>query len=134
MNKNARREFIVVFGQSLHWSGKFLNKNISHVFVVSLQSGFWLRLDPTPKGLEAQVTAYNAETLNMIRKMDDVRALRVTVHRSKSYFAKVGVMTCTDVAQYILGLHFRWCWTPYQLYKRLLKLKDSGDVDITIIR
>jgi hypothetical protein len=134
MVKNNRREFIVIFGKSAHWTGKILNKSISHVMVVSLSNGFWLKLDPTPQGLETEVSAFNEDTLKMLRKMDDIRALKVSVHRSKSYFAKLGVMTCTDVAQYILGLHFRWCWTPYQLYKRLLKLKYDSEVHVQIIR
>lgn len=131
---NSRREYIVIFGKAKHWTSRFLNKDISHVQVISLHNGFWLRLDPAPYGLDTDVTAYNDSTLEMIRKMDDVRVLRVSLHRTKSYFARIGLMTCTDVAQYILGLHLRGCWTPYQLYKRLLRMRGDSLVNIEIIR
>ena len=130
---NSRREFIVVFGKSTHWSSRFLNKNISHVQVISLHNGFWLRLNPLPNGLDTDVTAYNDETLSMIRKMDDIRALKITLHATTSYFARFGFMTCTDVAQYIMGLHFKFCWTPYSLYKKLLRNRD-GLIYIETIR
>ena len=134
MTQNNRHEYIVIFGKSSHWTSNFLNKSISHVQVVSLKSGFWVRIDPSPQGLDADVTAYDEEIFGMIRKMDDVRVLRVSLHRTKSYFAKFGMMTCTDVVQYAMGLHFKHCWTPYQLYKRLLNERYRADMSVTIIR
>jgi len=123
MYNNCRKEFIVLFSKSEHWTRRFLNKDISHVTVAALQGKTWIKADPTPIGLNLMATLYNDETLSIIRKRNDLIGLRVVVYRTKSYFAKIGLMTCTDVAQYILGIHYKYCFTPNQLYKRLINNK-----------
>ena len=123
-----------MFGASEHWTGRFLKKNLSHVQVVALlPQNKWVTLDPSPSGMNVGSSIYNQETIDMMRKFDNMRILKVTTHHTKNYFARMGVMTCVDVVQYILGLHFKWCFTPYQLYKKLLRCENSY-ISVKVIR
>jgi hypothetical protein len=119
VSKILRREYIVLFCDSEFWVRRILKKQFGHVLVMSIHDGILVKIDPWTTGLNTEIVAKNF-TVDMLRKLDNIKALKVTTHRSKSMFAKVGIMTCTDVVQYVLGTRYKWCWTPYQLYKKLM--------------
>lgn len=103
------------------------------VLVLSKDGKSYVRLDPNPTGLKADNCLYNEQTLHIMRQMDDVKVLRLNHYRTKSQFSKFGFMTCVDVVQYILGVRFRWCWTPKMLYKRLLKHVGDPQLSVTVV-
>ena len=134
MIDNRRCEYIVIFGKSKHWTSRLLNKDISHVLVIELSNNHWLKMDPSPNGMINEVSLYNDTSVSLLRNMDDIRALKVSVHRRNNNYGSFKLMCCTNIVQYVMGLNFKWCWTPFQLYKRLLRSRDSEYININVIR
>lgn len=92
-----------------------------------------VKLNPTPYGMQTECNVYNQESINIMRKWNAHRVLRVSINQQEKFWGKLGFMTCVDVVQYILGTKFKRCLTPFQLYKKLLQC-DSSKVFVTVIR
>lgn len=129
-----KREFIVVFTRASGWINRFLHKDISHVMVAENKDGLYISLDPTPYGLDTDIKAFDTDTLNMYRKVPGVKILRVTTYRKNNSFGRLRFLNCTAIVQYVIGHRYRWCITPYQLYRRLLKERSNpSGLDINIL-
>jgi len=120
---SRREEFYVIFGRSTTRMGRLLKKNYGHVCVIQLKgNNTGVKLDPTPHGLETAMLDIT-KTLPLLINGGELshKILKVTNTRLNSFERTFQINSCISFVLYAMGLRYSWCFTPYQLYKRLLK-------------
>ena len=102
----------------------FLKKDFGHVCVLTHDKYNWYIMDPAKTKWRINILAYTLEQdVPNILKNQSTAMLRVDLYerdwaRQHKYF---GITTCVSNAMYAMGIKL-WTFTPYGLYKKLLKL------------
>ena len=104
-----------------HWVFKWLDSEFQHVYAVKESPGgeFWIVLDG--KNSCTEVTLLSKIDYPHIRCIEPnsiILSIRAIIH-PESYRYTLCVFNCVELVKSVLGIKGFWCWTPYQLYKRL---------------
>lgn len=100
-------------------------KGFKHVFAMAYQPGsyHWLFMDWTSKYL--QFWMYHPERANDVIKWAKNSANATIVSyrptKQKNSVFNVPVLYCTEAIKHLLGLKKFFIWTPWQLYKYLMR-------------
>ena len=104
-----------------HWIFKWLDPHFQHCYAVKSSEGdqFWLIIDP--KNCSTEVRLESKADYPHIRCLepDSVILSIKAIIQPENYRHTLGIHSCVDVCKSVLGIKAFWCWTPYQLYKRL---------------
>jgi len=104
-----------------HWVFKWLNPHFQHVYAVKESPGgeFWIVLDS--KNCCTEVNLLSKVDYPHIRciEPDSVILSIKAIIDPNNYRHTLCVFNCVEVVKSVLGIKAFWCWTPYQLYKRL---------------
>ena len=104
-----------------HWVFRWLDREFHHVFAVKESPGgeFWMVVDG--KNSCTEVTLLSKIDYPHVRLIEpDSIVLSVNaVINPEQYRHTLCVFTCVELVKSLLGIRDFWCWTPYQLYKRL---------------
>jgi hypothetical protein len=119
---NAEKRVWVVFtGESdlpwLYW----LRSGFRHCFVVMNDGARWISIDPLSHRTEI-VTHDLPPEFDLPRWLESRghRALKTCI-RAKTRPAPLMLFTCVEAVKRILGIHNRFIFTPFQLYRYLNK-------------
>ena len=129
------RTFYIFFTSSSKyiWT-PFLKKNFHHCYVIEKLDLVWCLVDPTRIGLNIifpNCPLDHPLIENMMLLSPDSRVLEVvTKGQVNSFLLRPKLLSCVSVVQYITGISFGLCITPYSLFKNLLKCKDTNLVFI----
>lgn len=129
------RIFYVVFSDSKKyvWS-PFLKGGFMHCYVIEKLELIWCVCDPTRIGLNITLPYCTAEHPLIERMMEiapDIRVLEVVTRGTVgSFLLKPKIMSCVSVVQYITGISFFLCMTPYSFFKKLLKCKHDNLISV----
>ena len=104
-----------------HWVFKWLDSELQHVYAVKESPGgeFWIVIDG--KNSVTQVNLLSKVDYPHIRCIEPdsvILSIRAIIDPS-SYRHTLCVFNCVEQVKALLGIRSFWCWTPYQLYKRL---------------
>lgn len=129
------RTFYVVFTPSdkYIWS-PILKKEFMHCYVIEKLDLIWCMCDPTRIGLNI-VLPYCTSEHPLIEKMmniaPEIKVLEVVTRGTVgSFLMRPKILSCVSVVQYITGISFFLCMTPYSLFKKLLKCKHENLVSV----
>ncbi len=120
-------EYWLVFKVAEHWIHNFLKKDFSHVYVVTKDQFNWIRLNPLNEQLEVRLMPYN-KSHDIGRQIYNESGHRVIKIRTKidpdkkNSLKLFHILSCVSITKYITGIRMR-CFTPYQLFKKLRKMK-----------
>ena len=105
-----------------HWVFKYLQREFQHCYAVKSSPGdeFWIIVDS--KNSYTDVTIRSKQHYPTIRDLAP-NCVILSIHAIMStteYRYTLCVFNCVEVCKSLLGIRDFWCWTPYQLYKRLI--------------
>jgi len=125
------RTFFIVFTQceKYFWS-PFLKKGFMHCYVIERLEMIWCMCDPTRVGLNIVLPYCTSEhplIENMMLLSPKIRVLEVvTIGQVGSFLLRPKMLSCVSVVQYVTGISFSMCITPYSLFKKLLRCKHRN--------
>ena len=104
-----------------HWIFRWLNPHFQHVYAVKESPGgeFWIVVDA--KNSFTQVRMLSKMDYPHIRLLEPdsvILSIRAIINPD-NYRYTLCLFNCVEVVKSVLGIRAFWCWTPYQLYKRL---------------
>jgi hypothetical protein len=125
-----QNEIWLLFRDGNHPLRYFLKKNFGHVYVLMRDHhGFWILVDPAHTHLDITALNYKREddVPRLLMQNKGVKVLRIKFevgYKRKQGISLLSVMNCVSIAKYAIAL--RLCaFTPYQLYKRLVKMEQK---------
>lgn len=126
------RVFFVVFTEAeLYFWHPILKSGFRHCYVIERLDFIYMMFDPTRYGLNVVLPNCSADVPLIENMMDldpKIRVLKVvTQGKGESVALKMRPMSCVSVVEYVMGLSFNFCITPYQLFNKLLK-NDSPNI------
>ena len=114
---------VVVFSDAaaLPWL-RWLRPGFRHCFVAVPDGDAWLVLDPLAHRLHlAHGGCGPAAAVAAHYRARGLVALVVRRHEPPRRAAPLAAFTCVETVKRVLGLHRRWIFTPYQLFRYLKK-------------
>ena len=125
---NDRIEILVVFVghaecRCLHW----LKQGFKHCFVALCIDGKWVVCDSLKNYIE--VSLINLPSDFSLSEFYRSRGYTVIIGHAQHHRTRSAIMpeifTCVAVVKRIIGLRSFWTFTPWQLFRRLLSMKDQ---------
>lgn len=129
------RTFFVVFtpADKYFWS-PFLKSGFTHCYVIEKLELIWIMCDPTRVGLNIVMPYCTSEhplIENMMILSPEMRVLEVvTSGQVGSFLLKPKILSCVSIVQYVTGISFSLCITPYSLFKKLLVCNHKNLVSV----
>ena len=104
-----------------HWLIKRLQPYFQHCYAVKESPGgeFWIIVDS--KHCYTDVRIESKLDYPHIRMLDPdsvILSIKAIMHPDRNRHT-LCIFNCVEVCKSVLGVRAFWCWTPYQLYKRL---------------
>lgn len=105
-----------------HWVQKFLKTGYQHCYAFKTSPGgqFLVIAEPMRSHLDIDIVQLNDDNLNKL--LDCTEYVQVVVSydltKDRGHFCR---FNCVEVVKSLIGLKSFWTFTPYQLYKRLIK-------------
>ena len=120
----SEREFYVIFTDTdKHIFSFWLKKGFRHCYVIEKLEYIYMMIDPTRHGLNIALPTCGSEhplIENMIELAPDITVLKIlTSGEGTPAVLRPKLMTCVSLVQYILGVSFSFCITPFSLYNKL---------------
>ena len=118
-NEKKQRLWVVFTGQTdLRWVF-WLKRGFRHCFVVMHNGSCWVSLDPLASHIEVMVQDIPADfDLPQWLKSQGHEVMEASPARHDRP-APVMPLTCVEFVKRILGVHKRFIFTPWQLYRYL---------------
>lgn len=120
-------EYYVVFTSSKHdhWLIQKQPDNFQHVYAVKKSIGgrFWIIINPVVSHTHVDilpVMEYPHIRLVVEDQHNDV-ILPVSAFIERKERHTLCIINCVEIVKSLLGIRAFWVWTPYQLYKYLIK-------------
>lgn len=131
------KEMWLLFRDGNHPLKYFLRKKFGHVYILMRDNfGFWLLIDPMDAYMKHVVLNNNKEdNVPQLLNKNGIRVLRVVVRRKEERIQGIRIfalVNCVTIVKYMLGVKF-WVFTPYQLYKRLVKMQSTQKFEQPVI-
>ena len=118
----TQRWYIIFKRTSLkHWIFRWLQSEFQHCYAVKESPGgeFWIIVDAknscTDVRIESRIDYPHIRCLEPDSVILSIKA----IIDPNNYRHTLCVFNCVEVCKSVLGIRSFWCWTPYQLYKRL---------------
>lgn len=117
------REWFIVFRKTglKHWIFRWLDSELQHCYAVTRSEGGLLWIIADGKNSYMQIRTESTDVYPTVRDMEPngvILRVNAIIDPNKFRWSPC-LFTCVDVCKSILGIKDFWCWTPYQLYKRL---------------
>ena len=125
IQKTAQKVWVVFSGQAdLPWL-KIFKPGFRHCFVLLDDGSHWITVDPLSNYTEVLIHKVPHE-FNMPLWLKDrgYKILKASLDRKRNS-APWMVFTCVEAVKRVLGLHKRFIFTPWQLYRHLIKSQAS---------
>ncbi len=127
MSDNTERRAWVVFTNQteLPWL-RFLKKGYRHCFILINDGSNWISIDPMANYMD--VVVHHAPSNFDLPKWLELRGHGLISARLNSEINKaapVMIFTCVEACKRILGIHKRFIFTPWQLYRHLNNNKSK---------
>jgi hypothetical protein len=123
-NTTAKRVYWLIFKKGDHWYCSALKRGYGHVYVVTNNGKQWMQLDPLNNHLSLYIYDCSIDAnLPHILANRGFKVIKVVLNEldtKRSILRPFLLLTCVEIVKYIVGLRL-WCWTPYGLYKKLIK-------------
>ncbi len=107
---------------------KVLKKGFRHCFVVLHDGRRWISVDPLAGHTDIIVhddLPPDFELTEWLKREGGCRVLPAPLNRTHTKPAPMAAFSCVEAVKRVLGLHERWIFTPWQLYKHLTPKKGD---------
>lgn len=99
---------------------RWVHPNYRHVYAMRKEGDYWIIVNPyrSYTGIELKPAYLYPDIRQIVRPLDEVMLVTVD-NLGDDYRGHLCWFTCVEVVKSLLGIKAFWCFTPYQLYKRL---------------
>jgi len=107
---------------------KILRRGFRHCFMMIQQEGRWILIDPRANKTDIHLLPHPKD-FNFPRYYTEQGKIVVKIPAGQKTPLRVlspFPVSCVTTLKRVIGLHRFWIFTPYQLYKHLLKTKQKG--------
>lgn len=124
---NQIQEYWIVFHKTHTFMRHFLKKDFGHCFVITRDQFNWIMLDARQNKLKFEIPSFRIDSdLPRLMIRNGNRVIKVQMEENhKKWFMKLGFYNCVNFVKYTIGLK-AFSITPYQLYKKLIKIKKCN--------
>lgn len=124
-SKNITEEWYVIFTSSKYKKGvmRWIKKDFSHVYAMKRSPGeqFWTVIDPLLSHTDVRLICSGQWPHPRLYAGLDSVVLKVTAKITSKPRWTLCVFNCVEVVKSLLGIKSFWTWTPWQLYKHLVR-------------
>ena len=101
---------------------RLLKPGFRHCFVLLHDGRHWLSVDPMLNYMDVQYQKVPSDfdVADWLKERGNI-VLSAPICRDKNVPAPWSPFTCVEAVKRVLGIHARWVFTPWQLYKFLEK-------------
>lgn len=101
---------------------RLLRKGFRHCFIMMLQGGRWIMIDPRSNRMDVALLPHPAK-FNFPRyfTQQGKTVVKIAAVQTPDKMAPLFPLSCVETVKRILGIHARFVLTPYQLYKHITK-------------
>lgn len=110
--------YVAFGGRKVHWWMSFLKKGFYHCFLVMEQDNKWIAIDPV---LGWTDLIFSEEDLTNHFTRMGYRLIYADVKIPEKQEAHLRPLTCVETVKRFLGIQNPMIFTPYQLFKYLIK-------------
>ena len=118
-------EWFVIFTRSKKktWFLKWLKKDFSHVYAMTLSPGkqFWIVVNPISAFLDYELLMVDKYPHPRLYAEQGAVILPVKAIIPEQERWTLCIFNCVEVVKALLGIRAFWIFTPWQLYKHLTK-------------
>jgi len=122
---NITEKWHIIFRGSeyKHWLFNWLQPEFQHCYAVKESPGgeFWIVVNNTAVHTDVQLKSKLDYPHIRLLAPDCVILTIQAIIRPDNNRHPFCVFNCVEMCKSLLGIKAFWCWTPYQLYKRLTK-------------
>lgn len=112
----------VVFfpSESKWWLLQWLNKRFRHCLIIIHKNDTLVMIETCYR--QTHINVFKPDDFHeIIDGLGDTTDIIYTdIPHLDGENPRIRLLTCVGIIKHLLGIHNRWIWTPYQLYKRLL--------------
>lgn len=125
------RTFYIVFCSGApFFLSTLLKEGFTHCYLIEKLEFIWIVQDPTRHGLNIIIPPCSAQDpliKNMLKNDKKITVLEV-ITKGDSNFSiwRAKLLTCVSAVMYGMGVWINMAMTPYQLYKKLLKMNNTN--------
>lgn len=131
-NKPAQSAWVVFTGQAdVRWL-RFLRPGYRHCFVILNDGERWVSVDPMLNRMDVQAHHHVPASFNLPEWLAGrgQKVIPAPVFDDIDTPAPFAPFTCVEAVKRVLGLHARFVFTPWQLFRHLKKINfqsQQGD-------
>ncbi len=105
---------------------KLFREGFRHCFMMMLQNDRWILIDPRSNKTDVHLLPH-PKSFNFPRyyAQQGKTVLKIPTLSVPSKILSPFPVSCVETLKRMIGLHAWWVMTPYQLYKKLLKLQHK---------
>jgi hypothetical protein len=110
-----------------YWMQRFLKKGFGHVLLLTKDQYNWIYLDPHKLRLTCGIPPYTVDdNLPKMLKDEGYTVIQVTFFDRDTHkkLRHSRLNNCVSFVKYAMGIKL-WAFTPYGLYKKLLRLNKT---------
>ena len=105
---------------------KCCRRGFRHCFMIMLHQDRWILIDPRSNKTDISLLPH-PKSFNFPRYFSEQgkTVVKIPVIQTPAKILWPFPVSCVETSKRIIGLHAWWVVTPYQLYKRLIKLQQK---------
>ncbi len=105
-----------------HWIQRYLKKGFYHCYAFKESPGgkFYIVVNATRSHTDVDLLLINDDNFNKLTNVNKFVRVIVSIDTKKDR-GHLCRFNCVEQVKSLLGISEFWTWTPYQLYKRLIK-------------
>lgn len=124
-DSDIKERYYVVFTRSRHrnWMIRLLNPYYQHVYAVKKSEGeqFWIVINPLSSHTDIKMLPVSEYPhIRMMTNEEDI-VLTVDTDIKKRDRHTLCIINCVEIVKSLLGIRAFWVFTPYQLYKCIVR-------------
>lgn len=112
--------YVVFSGKTdMKWV-KLLKPGFRHCFILFKDNKNWISIDPISPHTEIQIhhVPVNFDLPKWLKSRGQI-VMPAELNRKNKKAAPLMPFTCVEAVKRLLGIHSRWIFTPWQLYRHL---------------
>lgn len=142
MERGVQATYVVFCNTAqTRWYNKYLKKNFQHCWVLHYDGYNWYKLEHNYSGCDMEMIVslesfvfnqcqdisryYNNLKDHTVVEIDRVTLKNLCGDNTRSPFIAVA-STCVEYVKDFCAIRKWWCFTPYQLYNHIIKLKETN--------
>lgn len=117
----------LIFKDADKWYARFMKHGFVHVMILECDGYNWIAFNPMKSHYDWRILSINPEDDPFKRIFKGCKIIRMEPNfKKRQWLGRPGISNCVSMAKYHFSIR-SWSFTPWQLYKYVLKNKLGVD-------